>query len=116
MTYIIVSILFLIIAFIANSQMDKITYQPKGAWLQNDFWLTIDYTGKSWLLKVPFSFLSNGWHLCKGIQTYSYLMSFSFLVCNYYGINFYYALFINIIPYTIGGIIWEMFYNLTQEK
>jgi hypothetical protein len=90
--------------------MDKIAFLPQSSWFpKSTWWITVDYTGKSWLLKVPFSFLSNGWHLCKGIQTYSYLIPFTYLCYGHLnGLLF----LLNVVPYCLGGIVWQIFYGL----
>jgi len=101
-----------ILTFIFNSQMDKIKFEPTGAWFKSSWWLSNNWQTKNWLLKVPFSFLLDGWHFCKSVQTYSYLMPLSLIICNQFSINIYWSFSVNIIPYAIGGIIWQIFYKI----
>jgi hypothetical protein len=89
--------------------MDKIQFESAKAWFKNKWWITVDYTGKSWLLKTPLSMFSNGWHFLKFIQTYSYLIPFTYLC---YGHFNGWLFLLNLIPYCLGGIIWEILYGL----
>lgn len=93
------------LAAVLDAQRDKIVYKPQSAWFSGKWWVTQNYlvrelAGKPvwlWLVKYPFSFLINGWHLCKSLSLVCLLMiAFPWEVA--------------ILAYVLYGIIFNLFY------
>jgi len=115
MIEIIIALTALLFAAIFNSEMDTIKFRPQQAWSQSDWWLRNKWDKYNWWLKVPFSFLSDGWHFCKGVQEYCYALLFGLVVTLTFSFPFWYAFLIAVIVYAVRGIIWEFFYKLKNE-
>ena len=79
-TIVIITLVSWTISAVLDSERDTIQYKPRMAWSQGKWWLGSNYlirellmrsNGQWWvkpvyyLLKYPFSFIINGWHLCK---------------------------------------------------
>ena len=90
-----------IVSGIFKSQQDTIMFNPEHAWSQSYWWLNKDYQF-GFLLKVPFSFLMNGWHFCDTVRTFSLLLAIALLL----GVWWY-----SIIGYTLYGILFMIFYS-----
>lgn len=95
-------ILFVIVSAIAKSQQDTLMFDSTKAWFQNKWWISREYKFNFWL-KVPFSFLQNGWHLCDAVRTFSLLLIIALLLGYWW---------LAIIGYAVYGIIFEIFYKI----
>lgn len=96
-------IILILIHAIAKAVCDLIKFKayPKGDW-----WLAkgkYSYDKRTWLLKVPFSFLSDGWHLFETIK----VLSLCIAIVLFYG----WAWWVVIFLYVVHGIIFEIIYN-----
>lgn len=106
---ILLSIISFIISAIFNAEMDVISFKPDKAWFKG-WWVNKDYKFSFWL-KVPFSFLENGWHFCKGVVVFTFLVPFSALICVHHDLGYWHLIIINIVLYAIHGIIFEIIYK-----
>lgn len=92
------------ISSLAKREQDKLNFSPQDAFIQTDWWLS----GKwqfGFLLKVPFSFLQNGWHFCDTVRNFSLYLAIAILLGHWW-----YA----IIIYAGAGIIFELLYKIKQ--
>jgi hypothetical protein len=110
------------LAAIFDSERDTIQYKPFKAWSSSKWWLGENYLirkllAKSagqyrwfikplyYLVKYPFSFLNNGWHLCKST-------SLVFLILPLAIINPYLDWFWFVIAFYIYyGIVFNLSYD-----
>ena len=98
----IVAICCYVLAAIFDSERDTIQYKPRMAWSQGKWWLGSNYlirellmrSDEQWwkipayyLLKYPFSFVINGWHLCKSTTIMLLMLPFS-IYCSWIGLVF----------------------------
>jgi len=109
-------IILLAIYFISKGMCDKIRYNPakvldnfefiKALWFKEWLLAKGDYQPKnrSWLLKYPFSFLSDGWHWFDSLRTLSVILIVIILLPLYW-----YFIF---IIWILGGLLFELIYNL----
>ena len=91
-----------------DSQMDTIKFEPQNAWLKTNWYLRNNWQTKNWLLKVPLSFLNDGWHFIKGLRIATIDIITAILVQQYLHINF---VLIVVGLYAIHGIIFQTFYG-----
>lgn len=108
MIYIILISLF--ISSLFGSQMDTINFKPQNAWIKSYWWTNKDYKFSFWL-KVPFSFLQNGWHFCKMIMTIFFLFPIAIYLTVIFDINFWYSIPLDTLLYALYGIVFEIFYG-----
>lgn len=96
----------LAMAAVLDSQKDKIVYNPRSAWSQSKWWLTQNYlvrelAGKPvwlWLVRYPFSFIINGWHLCKSLSLLCLmLVAFPVEIAGF--------------AYILYGLVFNLFYH-----
>ena len=65
-----ITLLFIVLSAILDSQRDKIQFDPKRSFFPNaPWWVTRNYMekrlGGSWVFDTVLSFANDGWHLCK---------------------------------------------------
>ncbi len=97
-----------ILSELFDSQMDTIKFRPLQAWLQSEWYLRNNWGTKNWLLKVPFSFLNDGWHFIKGLRIVTINIIAALLLRQYLHINF---ILLVLGLYIVHGIIFETFYG-----
>ena len=71
-----ITLLFVALSALFDSQRDKIQFDPKRSFFPNwAWWTTRNYMekklGGSWLFDTVFSFANDGWHLCKTLSLVS---------------------------------------------
>jgi len=98
----IIAFLLFILAVFANTEMDRIQNKPHLALFHSPFWLNNLWQGRNWFIKNVFTFLLDGWHLCKFVQIFSYMGIISLLAG-----NIIYAPLLMLIQ----GIIFYLIYN-----
>ncbi len=118
--------LALILSAIFNSEMDTIVHRPHQAWVNGwlkriipaskyerfrSWYLENRWEEKSWWLKVPFSFLLDGWHNMKAARVYCLTLPYAFLVAVYFSINWTWGFLLAVPSYALHGIIFEIFFN-----
>ncbi len=101
------SIVLVLVSAVFNSQMDTIQFRQKDAWF-GSWWVANNWQTKSWLLKVPFSFLNDGWHFCKMIRIISLFVLLGFYLQGLTGLPFY---LITLLLYVFHGGVWEFCYG-----
>lgn len=68
-----ISIIFIALSALFDSQKDKIQFDPKRSWFPKaPWWITRNYMekarGRSWLFDTVLSFANDGWHFCKTLS------------------------------------------------
>ena len=68
-----ITLLFIALSAILDSQRDKIQFDPKRSFFPNwDWWTTRNYMektrGRSWVFDTVLSFANDGWHFCKAVS------------------------------------------------
>lgn len=68
-----ISIIFIALSAILDSQKDKIQFDPVRSWFPKaPWWVTRNYMekrlGGSWLFDTVLSFANDGWHFCKTVS------------------------------------------------
>ncbi len=119
-TIVMVTLISWTISAVLDSERDTIQYKPFKAWSQGKWWLGQNYLVREllmrsqsqwwvkpvyYLVKYPFSFLNNGWHLCKST-------SLVFLTLPLAIINPYFDWFWFVVAfYVYYGIIFNISYD-----
>ena len=119
-TIVIMTLVSWSVSAILDSERDTIQYKPFKAWSQSKWWLGQNYLIRElltkekdhwwdrialFLLQYPFSFLNNGWHLCKST-------SLVFLTLPLAIINPYFDWFWFVVAfYVYYGIIFNLSYD-----
>lgn len=101
--------LLVALAAVLDSEKDTIVYKPRSAWFSSGWWLEQNYlvrrlAGKSvllWLVRYPFSFAINGWHLCKSLSLLC-LMLAMFPIGEFY---------LAILAYVVYGAVFNLLYD-----
>ena len=101
------SIVLVFVSAVFNSQMDTIQFRPRDAWF-GGWWITNNWQTKNWFLKVPFSFLNDGWHFCKMIRIITLFTILGFYLQGLTGAHFY---LITLCLYALHGGVWEFCYG-----
>lgn len=101
-----IAIICIIIAAIANSEMDSIQYNSEKCFFNTTWWCQKSVTVKSWWLKNVFSFLINGWHLCKSIMIVSICFGLAYLA----GDSLTAIMIHTVVLYVIFGLTFNLFY------
>ena len=116
----IISLVSWSLAAILDSERDTIQYKPFKAWSQGKWWLTSNYlvrellmrSNDQWwvkpayyLLKYPFSFIINGWHLCKSTTIVCLMLPLAIL--NPYFDWFWFV----IASYVFYGFVFNVSYD-----
>ncbi len=106
-------LLVYVLSELFDSQMDTIKFEPQNAWFQNKWYLKADMKiTKSkiinWVMKVPLSFLCNGWHFLKGLRIITIDIITAILIQQDIHINF---ILIVLGLYVVHGIVWQTFYG-----
>ena len=105
-------ILCYILSGILDGERDTIVYKVGSSWFKGGYWTEGNYMLRRfknpiilWLLKKPFSFLNNGWHLCKST-------SLVFLILPFAIINPYLDWYLFVIAFYIYyGIVFNISYD-----
>lgn len=103
-------IILLSIIAISNSYMDKLAFKPNTLLWRHDWWLgrgKYSNDKRTWLLKHPLSFMSDGWHFCKAIMRLSESLLGALFLTN----DFIWIAVDTILIYLCIGIIFEVFYG-----
>ena len=111
----IVLLVFLMLAGIANSQMDLIRFRPDDAWFSSDWWMATGAFApqyRSWLTKNILSFCSDGWHFLKTVQIFSYSFIISYFINKELAVHC--RLIGAVIVYAIIGVLFELGYNFLR--
>ena len=93
--------LLIILSALFKSQQDTIAFNPSKAWFSFNWWISKDYKFNFWL-KIPLSFLENGWHLCDAVRTFSLLLIIALLIGYWW---------LSLIMYAVYGLIFESLYK-----
>ena len=117
---IIATVLCYALAAILDSERDTTQYKPFKAWSQGKWWLGQNYLIRElltkpekqwwdkialWLLQYPFSFIINGWHLCK--STTIVLLMLPLAILNPYFDWFWFV----IASYVFYGFVFNVSYD-----
>jgi len=109
MVELIIKGILIALAAVLDSEKDTIVYKPRSAWSQSEWWLEQNYLVRrlvkkpvwQWLVRYPFSFLINGWHLCKSLSLLC-LMLAMFPIGEFY---------LAILAYVVYGAVFNLLYD-----
>jgi len=123
MTIVLISLILILIAGIANGLMDAINFHDvldgKKFWDIDTSWLRKykdndpSKGSKFWLSTTALVFLTDGWHLLKTIERWSY---FIIMVLNINTITYFnYNIINNLLEFGIIWSIWQIGFTLTYK-
>lgn len=92
-----------------DSQMDTIKFRPNKAWFRSNWYLRNNWQTKNWFLKVPLSFLNDGWHFIKMLRLVTIDIITAILLQQYLHTN---IVLLVLALYIVHGCIFETFYGL----
>lgn len=105
-----ISIIFIVLSALFDSQKDKIQFDPKRSFFPNaPWWVTRNYMekrlGGSWVFDTVLSFANDGWHFCKTLS----------LLSLFFGVVLYTPIFGGwgdvLIFWAVYSIAFELSYN-----
>lgn len=108
MIRIILIVSLLVTSAIAKGMQDRINFKGnfKSDWMVGAG--KYHWSKRTWLLKYPLSFLSDGWHFMDAVR----VMSLCILVALNIPICHEYIYFSPIILYAVHGLFFETFYRI----
>lgn len=110
-----ITVVLLAIAGLANSGMDVLTYSSQTFIFQSDWWHKrgrFAWDKRKWYTKYIFTMVSDGWHFLKFINIISYVFAIVVLV----NLTILILLIQVLIYYTLIGLMFELGYKFLWRK